>query len=188
MTDGDNKKLASVGISSSLDTILVTTLGALGPGSLKPNVKDSKKLSSLKYFNTLREKTFSENSSKSSSGASLSSINNNNVKQLPYQFYQPQLSNSWSTNPHRARSQSIYSQVRRGFACHRDTCLILCEILSLHIVAEWSWADNIVEWYRDLSENVLRGNLQPLWDLESWCKISLMTLTRQIISHGGSYS
>lgn len=139
MTDGDNKKLASVGISSSLDTILATTLGALSPGSLKPNVKDSKKLSSLKYFNAVREKTFSENSSKSSSGASLSSTNNNNVKQLPYQFYQqPQLSNSWSSNTHRARSQSIYSQVRKGFACHRVTCLNLCEILNLHIVAEWS--------------------------------------------------
>lgn len=97
------------GISKSLDTVLATTLGTTYHNRLKksnPNLLKS-------------EKSLSNNSSKSSSGSSLtltnnqnlqgSSINNNQINQYPHhQFYCSQISTSdnWNSN----RSNSIHSQ------------------------------------------------------------------------------
>lgn len=113
MTDGDKNFCASVGISTSLDTILATTLGS---GSLKSNITESKNNhTTLKYFNSNKVKNFSEQSSKSSSGASLFSITNNNARQLPYHHFNqsqlPRLASSWNSNLNNARSSSVFSQV-----------------------------------------------------------------------------
>jgi hypothetical protein len=67
MSDAGKKIFTTAGISSSLDTVLVTTLGTSYTSRLKKSNP-----------NLLSEKSLSNNSSKSSSGSSLTLTNNNN--------------------------------------------------------------------------------------------------------------
>lgn len=92
MSDSGKRIFTTAGISSSLDTVLVTTLGTNYHSRLKKSNP-----------NLLSEKSSSNNSSKSSSGSSLTLTNNQNIQnnsancatnnQFPHhQFYCSQLS------------------------------------------------------------------------------------------------
>lgn len=98
MSENSKRIFASAGISSSLDTVLATTLGTTNYRLKKSNT------------NLLSEKSLSYNSSKSSSGSSLT-ITNNNINnqsfvngneqqsfQPHHQFYQTQISTSSNWN------------------------------------------------------------------------------------------
>ena len=106
MSETSKRIFASAGISSSLDTVLATTLGTNYNNRLKKSNP-----------NLISEKSLSNNSSKSSSGSSLTLTNNlhtNNQNDISlqyphHQFYQTQISTStnWNNN---LKSNSIFSQ------------------------------------------------------------------------------
>lgn len=117
MSDSGKRIFTTAGISSSLDTVLATTLGSAYHSRLKKS-----------NANLLSEKSLSNNSSKSSSGSSLTLTNNQNIQnnsanctsnnpnQFPHhQFYCSQLSHistsaNWNNNNSSGGRNSICSQ------------------------------------------------------------------------------
>lgn len=141
MSDSGKRIFTTAGISTSLDTVLATTLGTAYHSRLKKS-----------NANLLSEKSLSNNSSKSSSGSSLTLTNNQNIQnnsancasnnpnQFPHhQFYCSQLSHistsaNWNNNNSSSGGRSSICSQKVSKICYQKKIYCECDLVSKNLI------------------------------------------------------